>query len=116
MKKAFVVLIFVVIIAALVYAFADSQNLGGVFRTATPTVTNTATFTSTSTVTNTSTSTPTLTATPTFTNTPTYTPSPTATNTPVPPTEKPKGNDDGNSDSNDGGGCDPISGCGGGTH
>ena len=102
MKRTFVILAILLTFAALGYAFADSQNLGGVFRTATPTVTCTPTFTSTSPATNTATST--LTASPTFTNTHTLTPTSTATNTLIPPspTKKPKDNNDGGS--NDGGG------------
>ncbi len=99
MKRAFVAITSLLIFAVFAYALADSQNLGGVFRTATPTLTNTATLTSTPTATNTLTFTPTFTATTTFTSTPTFTPTPTATNTPLPPpTKKPKNNDGGSDD------------------
>ncbi|MEW6083574.1 MAG: hypothetical protein AB1607_03165 [Chloroflexota bacterium] len=104
-KKWILVIIGIFILLFLLFLLADSQNLGGLFRTPTPTLTNTATPTNTSTptFTPTNTSTPTFTFTPTATQTPTFTP----TNTPVPPTQKPIGNDDGN---NNGGGeesCPP---------
>jgi carbohydrate-binding DOMON domain-containing protein len=69
-------LLFIILTPALLatlYLLADSQNLGGLFRTPTPTATSTPTFT------------------PTATPTATQTPTPTATNTPVPPTPTKKG-------------------------
>ncbi len=113
MKRYFLVAILMIALATLVYAFAESQNIGGIFRTATPTSTSTPTFTSTSTTKNTVTST--LTAT--FTNTPTLTPSPTATNTPISlsATKKPKDNDDtdeGNTDDGCVDSCEPPGGGG----
>ena len=81
------------ILATLAYLLADSQNLGGLFRTPTPTATSTSTPTLTSTPTTTPSATSTPTLTPTATPTATQTPTPTATNTPVPPTKK--GNDGG---------------------
>ncbi len=110
MKRFFIALVFLLIIAALAYAFADSKNLGGIFRTVTPTLTSTPTFTNTPT--ETSTSTPTLTATPTATQTPTYTPSPTPTNAPLQPTKKPKSGDGENNDNGGSGNpCEPYPWC-----
>ncbi len=90
--------------------FAVDQNIGGVFRTATPTVTYTATPTITPTYTLTLTATftftPTFTSTLTATPTLTASPTPTVTNTLAPlwtPTKKPKhnGESDGNGQPSD---------------
>lgn len=73
MKRNFFILIFILIVlVVLVYGFANSKNLGGYFRTATPTLTSTLTATITFTPTFTSTAT----ATRTPAQTPTYAPTP----------------------------------------
>ncbi len=104
--KTLLVIIGIIALFVTIYLLADSQNLGGLFRTPTPTLTNTATPTNTSTptFTPTNTSTPTFTLTPTATHTPTFTP----TNTPVPPTQKPSGNDGNDNGNNDGGGDEEV--------
>jgi hypothetical protein len=70
----------IIIFLTLTYFFANKNNVGGIFRTPTPTPTNTAT------VTPSPTNTPTFTPSPTntSTNTPTFTPTSTLTFTPTP--------------------------------
>jgi hypothetical protein len=102
------ILLTILILASLGLALylAVHTNLGGIFRTPTPTASRTNTPTATATPTFTSTPTATQTSAMTFTSTPTatQTSTPTSTNTPLPPTEKSGGNNDN---------CNPISGCGG---
>jgi hypothetical protein len=105
-QNAVIPAILLIVIAALAYVYADTQNLGGVFRT--PTLTNTATLT----VTPTFTATSTFTATATHIATPTATPTSTPTNIPMP--EKPKNNNGHDPAPTDaGGGCTDPDGCGG---
>lgn len=96
MFKRVIPFFIIFLVAVVVFYFVKDKNVGEIFRTPTPTFTNTATPTFTSTPTITHTPTMTLTLTPTATQTFTPSPTPTSTNTPIPPqpTKKPK--DDGN--------------------